>query len=214
MQNHGENVNDLLQDLFEIAEIPGVRQIFDNWTGNGAFHGKIASLRFETVEVPFYSSIYAQGEGQVHVLGQANVRKASTGGLETPFYSPANSLADPCIMTLTQARKLALRLMRLHKLSPEWSFGFDRSKVRFGKCNHANKEISLSRYLVELNGEKEVRETILHEIAHAPAPRAPGTELRGGRWRARSAARQSAATATRSSGPRRGTKARAQPANE
>ena len=83
-------------------------------------------------------------------------------------------------MTLTQARNLALRLMRLHKLSPEWSFGFDRSKVRFGKCNYANKEISLSRYVVELNGEEEVRETILHEIAHALAPRGAG---HGAAWR-------------------------------
>ena len=117
-------------------------------------------------------------------------------------------------MTLAQARRLALRLMRQHKLSPAWSFGFDRSKVRFGKCNFANKEISLSRYLVELNDENEVRETILHEIAHALARAAPGTERRGGRLRARSAARPSAATVMRLFGRGPGTKACAQLANE
>ena len=81
---------------------------------------------------------------------------------------------DVYIMTLTLARKLAQRLMQLHELSPEWSFRFDRSKVRFGRCNYAKREISLSRHLVQLNGEEQVRDTILHEIAHALAPRGAG----------------------------------------
>ena len=74
-------------------------------------------------------------------------------------------------MILAQARKLAHDLMRLHKLPAAWSFQFDRSKVRFGKCNYAKKEISLSQHLVQLNTETEVRDTILHEIAHALASR-------------------------------------------
>ena len=73
-------------------------------------------------------------------------------------------------MELAQARKLAEDLMRLHKLLPKWSFKFDRSKVSFGKCYYAKKQISLSQYLVELNEEDEVRDTILHEIAHALTP--------------------------------------------
>jgi SprT protein len=77
-------------------------------------------------------------------------------------------------MKLAQARKLANDLIRLHKLSPAWSFKFDRSKVSFGKCYYGKKQISLSRYLVELNDEDEVRDTILHEIAHALAPRGAG----------------------------------------
>lgn len=82
-------------------------------------------------------------------------------------------------MKLAEAHKLANYLMRLHKLVPNWSFRFDRSKVRFGMCNYAKKEISLSRYLVELNHETEVRDTILHEIAHALAPRGAG---HGPKW--------------------------------
>ena len=77
-------------------------------------------------------------------------------------------------MELAQARQMADELMRLHKLSPTWSFKFDRSKVSFGKCYYGKKVISLSRYLVELNDEKEVRDTILHEIAHALAPKGAG----------------------------------------
>jgi SprT protein len=84
-------------------------------------------------------------------------------------------------MFLQDAEDLAIRLMRHHRLIPKWSFRFDRSKVRFGKCDYTNRVISLSRYLVELNSEHEVRDTILHEIAHVLAPRGAG---HGEAWRA------------------------------
>jgi predicted SprT family Zn-dependent metalloprotease len=77
-------------------------------------------------------------------------------------------------MRLHEARQLAENLMRRHRLLPKWSFAFDRSKNRFGKCNYWTKQISLSKHLVELNSEAEVRDTILHEIAHALAPRGAG----------------------------------------
>lgn len=77
-------------------------------------------------------------------------------------------------MTLKEAQELAIGLMRLHRVPSDWSFTFDRSKVRFGKCNYRKKQISLSKYLVDLNDEEEVRDTILHEIAHALAPRGAG----------------------------------------
>jgi predicted SprT family Zn-dependent metalloprotease len=77
-------------------------------------------------------------------------------------------------MTLEQAQRLAEDLLRLHKLWPGWSFAFDHSKIRFGKCNYGKRQISLSRHLVQLNDETQVRETILHEIAHALAPRGAG----------------------------------------
>jgi predicted SprT family Zn-dependent metalloprotease len=84
-------------------------------------------------------------------------------------------------MVLDEAAELAIGLMRRHRLIPRWSFQFDRSKVRFGKCDYGRLIISLSQYLVELNNEQEVRDTILHEIAHALAPRGAG---HGEGWRA------------------------------
>jgi hypothetical protein len=39
-------------------------------------------------------------------------------------------------MNLDDARSLAADLMQQHKLPREWLFGFDRSKVRFGKCDY------------------------------------------------------------------------------
>jgi predicted SprT family Zn-dependent metalloprotease len=83
-------------------------------------------------------------------------------------------------MKLQQAQVLAIALLEQHGLLPEWSFHFDHSKVRFGTCNYTKRQISLSRHLVALNSEEQVRETILHEIAHALAPRGAG---HGRAWR-------------------------------
>jgi predicted SprT family Zn-dependent metalloprotease len=69
-------------------------------------------------------------------------------------------------MKLLTAQKLAKELMIKHHLF-DWRFEFDSSKRRFGVCNFNTKTIGLSRKLTELNGIKEVRDTILHEIAHA-----------------------------------------------
>jgi predicted SprT family Zn-dependent metalloprotease len=83
-------------------------------------------------------------------------------------------------MNLDAAQKLAEELLRKHRMPGEWSFGFDRSKVRFGKCDYRRKRISLSSHLVELNDEPCVRDTVLHEIAHALAQRGAG---HGAAWR-------------------------------
>jgi len=40
---------------------------------------------------------------------------------------------------------------------------------RFGLCNHNERTISLSWHLVGMNDEDSVRDTILHEVAHALA---------------------------------------------
>lgn len=74
-------------------------------------------------------------------------------------------------MDIDPARILALSLMKRHGLAG-WRFAFDHARRRFGCCNFTRRTISLSRPLVLLNGEVEVRDTILHEIAHALTPRA------------------------------------------
>lgn len=56
--------------------------------------------------------------------------------------------------------------MREHGLT-DWRLTFDRAKTRAGQCRFDRREISLSSPLMRLQDEKEVRETILHEIAHA-----------------------------------------------
>lgn len=68
---------------------------------------------------------------------------------------------------LNEVREEATRLMRQHGLLPVWSFRFDRSLRRFGCCQYRHHRITLSQHLCLLNPLLEIRETILHEIAHA-----------------------------------------------
>lgn len=69
-------------------------------------------------------------------------------------------------MELLKAEKLAKDLMKKYDLL-SWGFEFDNAKRRFGRCSHRSKVISLSRNLVSINDESRVKDTILHEIAHA-----------------------------------------------
>ncbi len=64
------------------------------------------------------------------------------------------------------ARNLALELMARHGLRG-WAFGFNRRKQTLGLCRYVVRAIELSIYFVDRNGMDEVRDTILHEIAHA-----------------------------------------------
>ena len=65
-----------------------------------------------------------------------------------------------------EARVLALDLMARHGLRG-WHFAFNRRKRCMGLCRYEKCAIELSEYLVERNSAEEVRDTILHEIAHA-----------------------------------------------
>jgi len=67
---------------------------------------------------------------------------------------------------IVDARRLAVELIRRHGLTG-WRLVFDNAKTRAGICRSAPQEIGLSRVLTALHSEAEVRDTILHEIAHA-----------------------------------------------
>ena len=74
-------------------------------------------------------------------------------------------------MNLFQAQNLAIDLMRKHNLLEQgWRFQFDNAKRRFGVCKYRPKIIGLSKELTLLNDENRVKNTILHEIAHALTP--------------------------------------------
>jgi len=49
----------------------------------------------------------------------------------------------------------------------DWRFVFDNAKMRAGVCRPARREVGLSRVLTGLHTQAQVRDTILHEIAHA-----------------------------------------------
>lgn len=69
-------------------------------------------------------------------------------------------------MEIDQARQLAEQLLRERGLS-HWRVVFDRAKTRAGICRFRQREIGLSGPLTRLHSSAEVRDTILHEIAHA-----------------------------------------------
>lgn len=71
-------------------------------------------------------------------------------------------------MTLEKAKQLAIKLMTKHGLIDKgWSFKFDKAKRRYGCCMHSRRTISLSSLLTQIRFEDRVKNTILHEIAHA-----------------------------------------------
>jgi predicted SprT family Zn-dependent metalloprotease len=73
-------------------------------------------------------------------------------------------------MNLSVAQTLAVTLMKKHRLLDKgWTFKYDNAVKRFGVCRYRSKTIGLSRKLVLLNDKEKVKDTILHEIAHAIA---------------------------------------------
>ena len=75
-------------------------------------------------------------------------------------------------------------LFALNKLSEHgltlkgWYFEFNRSIKAIGKCNYAKKRIYFSENWLHLP-EKEIKDVILHEIAHALTP----GEGHGKKWK-------------------------------
>ncbi len=69
-------------------------------------------------------------------------------------------------MELDLAEKMTVDLIK-EWLGNKWSFKFDKAINRFGCCWFYKKKITLSKHLVLLNTPDRVKQTILHEIAHA-----------------------------------------------
>ena len=68
--------------------------------------------------------------------------------------------------TLFEAEKLAKDLMKHHGLD-DWTFQWNNTKRALGKCNGYRRVIYLSAIMTPLRPIERVKNTILHEIAHA-----------------------------------------------
>jgi predicted SprT family Zn-dependent metalloprotease len=79
-----------------------------------------------------------------------------------------------------EAETLARELMNAHGVG-DWTFGWNRRKRALGLCRYHERRIELSMYFVRDNGLDSIRDTILHEIAHALAGQRAG---HGPRWKA------------------------------
>jgi len=97
--------------------------------------------------------------------------RGGQGGQGLPVSStPATqaALAKETAVTrpLGMAIDLATELMDAHGLVG-WRIKLDHARRRAGQCDYTNKTISLSRLYVRHADIGHIRDTILHEIAHA-----------------------------------------------
>lgn len=88
-------------------------------------------------------------------------------------------------MELAEGRSLALAMMTEHGLIAKgWSFAFDRAKSRLGRTWFNSKTITMSAYVVAYATPHQVKQLMLHEIAHALLPVSAG---HGREWKAKAA---------------------------
>jgi predicted SprT family Zn-dependent metalloprotease len=76
------------------------------------------------------------------------------------------SIARQRQQRIESIHEMALQAMRDHGLR-KWRFRFDHSTRRAGCCNYHDRLISISFDLACSGSETDIRDTILHEIAHA-----------------------------------------------
>lgn len=79
---------------------------------------------------------------------------------------PEEHLADERVRRIESIKGTAQQLMAQHGLE-KWRFRFDHATRRAGACNYRDKVISISFDLARNGSEEDIRDTILHEIAHA-----------------------------------------------
>lgn len=73
------------------------------------------------------------------------------------------------LKTLGYAENLAKSLIREH-LGVLFRFKWNNRKSSFGLCDYTNRTIQLSRIMTANQCKEQIRDTILHEIAHALTP--------------------------------------------
>ena len=82
-------------------------------------------------------------------------------------------------MNLHEAEQMARSIIR-EQLDADWSFRWNNRKRAFGVCHYRKKTIQLSTVLTATEPEHKVRDTVLHEVAHALAG---ASAKHGPRWR-------------------------------
>lgn len=72
-------------------------------------------------------------------------------------------------MEVHEVFSMARDLMNYHGLG-HWILQLDRAKRRAGSCIYSKLTITLSHFYIQNNTPEEIKDTILHEIAHALTP--------------------------------------------
>ena len=115
------------------------------------------------------AAFYDLGSG--HELGQqrelqADRRCAGQLHLRGRRLTLSVGVATVLLMDLGDAYRMGTELLRQHGLDG-WTLAFDGAKRRAGVCRYDVRVIGLSAPLTRLHARDEVRETVLHEVAHA-----------------------------------------------
>lgn len=101
--------------------------------------------------------------------------------LSAPAKKTADSSTIRTSSELEAIVRLAQRLIQQHHLE-QWSFQFDHGTRRAGCCHYDQQVISMSYEFARHASEEDIRETILHEIAHALAGKSHNHDAM---WRAK-----------------------------
>ena len=125
-------------------------------------------------EVTFYDNRKNKLQGTVQRLLIRYARVASTDGTiwNVPYAGMqiTGKYTNPAI-TLPDIEVMAQQLIQTHVdkygLKTGWNFGFDLAPARAGICRYNEKQITLSVTYCLKATKAEIRNTILHEIAHA-----------------------------------------------
>lgn len=125
--------------------------------------------RFQAGDTVGYSYRGKRREG---TLIRLNPKRAvvQTGGqsFSIPYERLLTSAADAGarVQRLEQIQAEAESLLAAHRLK-KWRFKFDHAARRAGSCAYRDKTISLAFGLAASGTEADIRDTLLHEIAHA-----------------------------------------------
>ncbi len=122
----------------------------------------------------------------MHKFRQSQALPSPT--LETRALIESNKFVD---RPYADAIHIALELMNRHGLVG-WRVKLDHARRRAGQCDYNSRVISLSRLYIRKADKDHIRDTILHEIAHAIVGPRHGHDVV---WRQK--AREIGCTATR-----------------
>jgi predicted SprT family Zn-dependent metalloprotease len=125
-------------------------------------------------KVTFYDKTKNKLHGTVQRLLLRYARVASTEGTFWNVPYGIMEITETCTnpaMPLREIEAVGNQLMQEHEAKNEletgWNFGFDLAPARAGICRYKEKQISLSVTYCLKATKAEIRNTILHEIAHA-----------------------------------------------
>lgn len=96
------------------------------------------------------------------------VVQTADGAHHVPYerITPLNDQAQARCARIASVAELARTLLAQHKLDA-WRFEFDHSTRRAGCCHFRDQRITLAFDLARNGTHTEIRDTLLHEIAHA-----------------------------------------------